>query len=172
LGGVFVLAHVFTPFKSTYGKGVHQSLTEVFDPDLIDAIELGLSSDTEMADQIEELHHYTFLSNSDAHSLAKIAREYQAMEMKEPSFKEFYCALHEVNGRRITKKYGMNPKLGKYHTTVCDKCLTPLEIETKQCPNCHSTKIIKGVFDRIQELANTDPQLKKRPPYLHQVPLE
>src|SRR5690625_2696131 len=63
LDGLFIPAHVFTPFKSMYGKGVTNSLTEVFDPNLIDAIELGLSSDTEMADQIKELHRYTFLTN-------------------------------------------------------------------------------------------------------------
>src|SRR5699024_7138260 len=44
LGGIFIPAHVFTPFKSMYGKGVNTSLTEVFDSDLIDGIELGLSS--------------------------------------------------------------------------------------------------------------------------------
>src|SRR5690625_5784853 len=69
LGGIFIPAHVFTPFKSLYGKGVKKSLKEVLDPDLIDGIELGLSSDTMMADQILELHDYCFLSNSDAHSL-------------------------------------------------------------------------------------------------------
>ncbi|HLR40158.1 MAG TPA: endonuclease Q family protein [Virgibacillus sp.] len=172
LNGIFIPAHVFTPFKSMYGKGVEQSLREVFDPDLIDGIELGLSSDTDMADQIEELHDYTFVSNSDAHSLAKIAREYQEILMKEPSFQEFYWALHQVNGRKITRNFGMSPQLGKYYTTVCNNCLEPLTTETKQCPACGSNKIIKGVYDRIQELSGADIELTERPPYLYQVPLE
>src|SRR5690625_126090 len=172
LEGIFIPAHVFTPFKSLYGKGVHQSLTEIFDPDLIDGIELGLSSDTDMADQIKELHNYTYLTNSDAHSLAKIAREYQMIEMKEVTFKEFYWALHHVKGRRVIVNYGMNPKLGKYYSTVCDKCLTAAQIDVNKCPECGSTKIIKGVFDRIQELADTNSKVKDRPPYVHQVPLE
>lgn len=172
LGGLFIPAHVFTPFKSMYGKGVRKSLREVFDPDLIDGIELGLSSDTDMADQIEELHAYTFVSNSDAHSLAKIAREYQEILMKEPSFQEFYWALHHINGRKITRNFGMNPQLGKYHTTVCNNCLEPLTPETTQCTRCGSKKIIKGVYDRIQELSDANTGLKKRPPYLYQVPLE
>jgi uncharacterized protein (TIGR00375 family) len=172
LEGIFIPAHVFTPFKSLYGKGVHNSLTEIFDPDLIDGIELGLSSDTMMADQIKELHDYTFLTNSDAHSLAKIAREYQMIEMVEPSFKEFYWALHNVNERQIKKNYGMNPKLGKYYLTVCDKCLTAPTEEVSECPTCGSKKIIKGVFERIQELANDNVETKERPPYIHQVPLE
>lgn len=172
LEGIFIPAHVFTPFKSLYGKGVHKSLTEILDPDLIDGIELGLSSDTTMADQIKELHNYTFLTNSDAHSLAKIAREYQIIEMEEPSFKEFYWALHNVQGRQIKVNYGMNPKLGKYYLTVCDKCLTAPKKDVKQCSVCGSTKIIKGVYDRIQELATTNEETRERPPYIHQVPLE
>src|SRR5690625_4737459 len=94
LGGIFIPAHVFTPFKSLYGRGVKKSLREVLDPDLIDAVELGLSSDTFMADQISELHEFTFVTNSDAHSLGKIAREYQQIKMKEASFKELEWALH------------------------------------------------------------------------------
>ena len=93
LNGLFIPAHVFTPFKSLYGRGVHYSLTEVFNPEWIDGIELGLSSDTYMADGITELHSYTFLSNSDAHSLGKIAREYQIIAMNEPTFTELRKAL-------------------------------------------------------------------------------
>ncbi|WP_176555816.1 endonuclease Q family protein [Virgibacillus ndiopensis] len=171
LSGIFIPAHVFTPFKSMYGKGVHRSLTEVFDPDLIDGIELGLSSDTQMADQIKELHDFTFVSNSDAHSLAKIAREYQEVRMEEPSFKEFNWALHNVHGRDIIQNFGMNPQLGKYHTTVCSNCLQQVAYKTEHCPNCGSKKIINGVFDRIQELADTK-TMRERPPYLYQVPLE
>lgn len=172
LGGIFIPAHVFTPFKSTYGKGVAKSLTEVFDPDLIDGIELGLSSDTTMADQIKELHAYTFLTNSDAHSLPKIAREYQEITMMEPSFKEFYWALHEVKDRKVTRNFGMNPLLGKYYTTVCNNCSESLKVGITKCPECGSSKVIKGVFDRIKELADAKEVLRKRPPYLHQVPLE
>lgn len=172
LSGIFIPAHVFTPFKSMYGKGVHKSLREVFDPDLIDGIELGLSSDTTMADQIKELHDYTFVSNSDAHSLPKIAREYQELYMEDASFKEFDWVLHQVHGRKIKQNYGMNPHLGKYYTTVCRQCLEPLAPNAEQCYECGSTKIVKGVFDRIKELAETSEEIIERPPYLYQVPLE
>lgn len=172
LEGIFIPAHVFTPFKSLYGKGVSHSLREVFDPDLIDGIELGLSSDTDMADQIEELHQYTFVTNSDAHSLAKIAREYQEIFMKKPSFKEFLWALKGIEGRKIKKNFGMDPRLGKYHKTVCNQCFQILHPDVKVCHHCGSKKITKGVFDRIQELKNTEKSGKDRPPYLYQVPLE
>lgn len=111
LGGLFIPAHVFTPFKSLYGKGVHHSLTEVFDPQLIDAIELGLSSDTNMVRHIKELHAYPFVSNSDAHSLGKLAREYQKLRLADANFVELQMALREQQGRAIIANYGLNPYL-------------------------------------------------------------
>lgn len=173
LQGLFIPAHVFTPFKSVYGKGVKHSLTEVLDPDLIDGIELGLSSDTDMADKISELHPYSFVSNSDAHSLPKIAREYQKIRMQKPSYKELYKALHRIDERKIIANYGMNPKLGKYYTTVCQNCMTALAYGMKTCPHCGSNKIVNGVYDRIQSLADyTKESSPERPAYIYQVPLE
>jgi uncharacterized protein (TIGR00375 family) len=172
LGGIFIPAHVFTPFKSLYGKGVNQSLTEVLDPELIDAIELGLSSDTFMADQIKELHDYTFVTNSDAHSLAKIAREYQVIAMKQPTFLELKKALKKEEGRSIVANYGLDPLLGKYHKTVCAECLNPAANDDQICTLCGNTKIIKGVAERILELKTAEQSPKDRPPYIHQVPLE
>ncbi|OZM58707.1 TIGR00375 family protein [Lottiidibacillus patelloidae] len=173
LGGLFIPAHVFTPHKSLYGKGVKQSLEEVLNPDLIDAIELGLSSNTEMADHIKELHNYTYVSNSDAHSLPKIGREYQVVAMESPTFNELRLALQERDGRKIVANYGLNPLLGKYHRTSCEKCNTIIEENELSCINCGSKQITKGVFDRLQELRNVDNDTNaKRPPYIHQVPLD
>ncbi|WP_093212247.1 endonuclease Q family protein [Sediminibacillus albus] len=170
LEGLFIPAHVFTPFKSLYGKGVTRSLQEVLDPDLIDGIELGLSADTMMADQISELHNYTFLTNSDAHSLAKIGREYQQIAMENPSFRELNWALHRIDGRGFTANFGMNPLLGKYHNTVCSECLNPAQADNR-CSSCGNRKWIKGVKERINELKDNNKQVA-RPPYVHQVPLE
>jgi uncharacterized protein (TIGR00375 family) len=176
LNGLFIAAHIFTPFKGIYGTGVKKSLVEALDPGLIDAVELGLSADTSMAVQISELERYTFVTNSDAHSLAKIGREYQEIMMAAPTFKELGKALKNEDGRFIKTNYGLNPKLGKYHHTCCAACLTPIMSESPQtvCPVCGNKRIIKGVFNRLQELKNvsgTD-QLNKRPAYVHQVPLE
>jgi uncharacterized protein (TIGR00375 family) len=172
LDGLFIPAHVFTPFKSLYGKGVSKSLREVFDPSQIDAVELGLSSNTSMADKIGELHHYTYISNSDAHSLAKIAREYQVIEMNEPTYKELEMALKETNGRRIVANFGLDPLLGKYHQTACANCAFPNPDKLEKCPECGEMKWTKGVAERIQELKSPTETPRKRPPYIHQVPLE
>lgn len=171
LGGLFIPAHVFTPYKSLYGKGVRHSLLEVLNPDLIDAIELGLSSNTEMADQISELHRFPFLSNSDAHSLPKIAREYQVISMQSPTFSELALALQGRKDRQIIANYGLDPLLGKYHRTVCETCSEILK-DGKTCPHCGTDKVIKGVFERLKELKDTNERKKDRPPYIHQVPLE
>ncbi|WP_077621660.1 endonuclease Q family protein [Sediminibacillus massiliensis] len=171
LSGLFIPAHVFTPFKSLYGKGVKKTLTEVFDKDLIDAVELGLSADTKMADRISELHRYTFLTNSDAHSLAKIGREYQKLELNEPTFQELVLAIQEIDGRKVSANYGMNPLLGKYHVSVCANCLEPVQT-SEPCKSCQGNKWIKGVSDRIDELSDSDHTISRRPPYIHQVPLE
>ncbi|ATP39169.1 TIGR00375 family protein [Solibacillus sp. R5-41] len=172
LGGLFIPAHVFTPFKSLYGKGVRQSLTEVFDPAMIDAVELGLSSDTEMVSKIKELKHYTFVTNSDAHSLGKMAREYQKLYLADANFVELLKALHNIDNRSISANYGLHPLLGKYHQTVCAKCGSHVQDEAKLCLNCGSKQIIKGVAKRIQELSSDHTTERKRPPYIHQVPLD
>ncbi|WP_205948450.1 endonuclease Q family protein [Pueribacillus theae] len=172
LDGLFIPAHVFTPFKSLYGKGIVKTLREVFDPGKIDAVELGLSSNTEMADQIKELHRYPFLTNSDAHSLQKIAREYQKIFMKQPTFEEFKRALQMEDGRGIECNYGLDPKLGKYYRTTCQKCFAKKEEGALQCPVCGHNKWTKGVFERLQELKDATRFHPGRPPYIQQVPLE
>ncbi len=171
LGGLFVPAHMFTPFKSLYGKGVLKSLEEVLDPMLIDAVELGLSADTQMADSLSELHSFTFLTNSDAHSLPKIAREYQSVLLQQPTFEEVRKAFHQKEGREVLGNYGMNPKLGKYHKTVCAKCLTEKKMD-ETCSQCEAHQTVQGVADRIEELKDWEGERKERPPYVYQIPLE
>ena len=139
------------------------------------AIELGLSADTMLADTISELEDKTFVTNSDAHSLPKIAREYNKMLVKDISFKEVVKALKGEDGRKVLCNYGLDPRLGKYHRTFCDECNQV--IETKEpvsvCPKCGSQKVTFGVFDRI-ELIKDKKESKSpanRPPYIYQVPL-
>ncbi|MCU9613772.1 endonuclease Q family protein [Caldibacillus lycopersici] len=171
LDGLFIPAHVFTPFKSLFGRGVEKKLTEVFYPDKIDAIELGLSSDTKMADHLKQLHRYPYITNSDAHSLPKIGREYQALFIENGSFSELTKALRGEAGRKIMVNYGLDPLLGKYYRTTCAKCVTPMTEEMDRCPHCGSKQKVKGVSERIAELTDTNDH-PVRPPYVHQVPLD
>lgn len=143
-------------------------MREILDSDKIDAVELGLSADTEMASQLAELSPYTYVTNSDAHSLGKLAREYQLVRMDGLSLEELKLALHRKDGRGIVANYGMDPKMGKYHKTVCGNCLHP--VAATGC-TCRKSRLVKGVSERIKELSD-EGQVTKRPPYVYQVPLE
>lgn len=174
--GILIPAHVFTPHKSYYGNCVDR-LKDIFKEKFhkIFAIELGLSSDTFLADTISELETKTFVTNSDAHSLPKIAREYNKLQVENISFKEVIKALKNEEGRKVVANYGLDPKLGKYHRTYCDNCEST--IQTKQpvtiCPKCGSNKVTFGVFDRIELIRDKKETKspKTRPLYIYQVPL-
>jgi uncharacterized protein (TIGR00375 family) len=176
-GGLFVPAHSFTPHKSLYGACARRG-TEIFGDkwDRIPAIELGLSADSYLADRIAELAGKTFLSNSDSHSLPKIAREYQLVEMEEASFQELCKALRREDGRYVAVNFGLDPRLGKYHRTYCEECgwiaRGPAPVEA--CEQCGSTQVVMGVLDRIASIADYEEprQPQWRPPYRYQVPLQ
>ncbi|ALS28378.1 polymerase/histidinol phosphatase-like protein [Paenibacillus sp. 32O-W] len=175
-GGLFIPAHIFTPHKSLFGSSADR-VEEVLDPELIDAVELGLSADTEMAGWVADLDRYPFLTNSDAHSPAKIGREYNALRMAAPTFAEFRLALLGRDGRGIEANYGLQPRLGKYHRTACLRCgAAPETPDSRRCAICGGTRFVRGVSERIRQLASlagrTDSRTDGRPPYIHQVPLE
>ena len=174
--GILIPAHIFTPHKSYYGNCTDR-LQSIFKEkyDKIFAVELGLSSDTYLADMISELENKTFVTNSDAHSLPKIAREYNKMQVEDISFKEIVKALKNEDGRKVIANYGLDPKLGKYHRTYCDDC--EKAIETKEpvdiCPYCGGKNVTFGVFDRIELIRDKQESKspENRPPYVYQIPL-
>ena len=174
--GILVPAHIFTPYKSYYGNCTDR-LENVFKEkfDKIFAVELGLSSDTFLADEIKELETKTFLTNSDAHSLPKIAREYNKMQVKDISFKEIVKAMKNEDGRKILANYGLDPKLGKYHRTYCDDCNKSIETKepVENCPYCGGKNVTFGVFDRIELIKDKEKTKspENRPPYIYQIPL-
>lgn len=177
-GGIVIPAHVFTPYKSVFGScSVH--LKDIFNTSTlkkIPAIELGLSADSCLADCLRELSDFTFLANSDAHSLSKIGREYNVVMMEQPTFKELLLALKRKKSRKVVANYGLDPKLGKYHRTYCKECHTTAKGSPPVffCEKCHSGKIKKGVLDRIMEISGSCSSIspQHRPPYYHQIPLE
>jgi len=175
-GGLLIPAHIFTPHKSLYGSCCSR-MADVLEPDDVAAVELGLSSNTAMADTIPELRRHAFVTNSDAHSLGKIAREYNALRLAAPTFAEVAMALRGEGGRGIEANYGLTPQLGKYHRTYCESCdaLVDVGAASDVCAACGSRRIVRGVFDRIAVLAEgdeADVPMRERPPYRDQVPLE
>lgn len=178
IGGIFVPAHSFTPHKSVYGRCVRR-LSEMFDVralSRIPAIELGLSADSYLADRIVELGGLVFLSNSDAHSLPKIAREYNVLEVEQPDYDGLADALLRRNGAGVVGNFGLDPRLGKYHRTYCESCnhVMVQPPPMRACEVCGSMDVVFGVLDRIMEIADWDEPRPPahRPPYRYQVPLQ
>lgn len=178
LGGIVIPAHAFTPHKGIYGNCVSR-LADILTPEQlakIPALELGLSADSILADQLSEVANMTFLTNSDAHSLPKIGREYNVLELEEANYEEVLLAWKRQKGRKVLANYGLDPRLGKYHRTFCLQCSSIVTGEPPlfHCDQCGSQKIVTGVLDRLKAIADqaegVHPQ--HRPPYHYQIPLE
>lgn len=172
---MIIPAHIFTPHKSLYGACTARLRGIIEEPFMrkITAVELGLSADSDMADCIQELAEFTYVTNSDAHSLDKIAREYNSLLLHDASYHECSLAFKRHNGRQVVTNYGLNPQLGKYYQTRCAACGTG-GLEHNYCNVCGGNKIIIGVKNRIAKVADFTYPLHPahRPPYVNQVPLE
>ncbi len=174
--GIFCPAHAFTPYKGIYGYWTDKIRPRLgADTDQIFALELGLSADTFMADMLKETRGYTYVSNSDAHSSANIAREYNLLRMGEKNFTELKWALQNKEGRKVIANFGMDPLLGKYHRSYCNDCklITSEQPPVKVCPTCGNPNMVKGVMDRIVEIRDYEEPHHPtgRPPYYYRVPL-
>jgi uncharacterized protein (TIGR00375 family) len=178
-GGIYVPAHAFTPHKSVYGRAATRLRHLFGDEQFLDiaALELGLSADSEIADHIGELADVTFLSNSDAHSTAKIGREYNILELQEANFREIVQAFRSSDGRRVIANFGLDPRLGRYHRSFCVACnaLAAAPPPVLKCEKCGESgrKFVTGVLDRVVSIADY-PESRHpldRPPYHYQVPL-
>ena len=165
-------SHAFTPWTSIYKA--YDSLIDCYgrEPDYL---ELGLSADTEMADQIKELQDIPFLTNSDAHSPwpHRLGREFNEIEVDDLTFKD---VTQSILNKKIKANYGFDPRLGKYHKTACIKCYRIFKVEEalNLKMRCYCGAVIKkGVDYRIHELSdwNEPHHPPHRPPYIHILPL-
>ncbi|MFX1237641.1 MAG: endonuclease Q family protein [Promethearchaeota archaeon] len=125
-GGMIGPAHAFTPFKAIFRQNKFSTLEECYQDAVkkISFLELGLSANTELADKMNCLKDVSFLSNSDAHSQSprSLGREFNRLDLDNPSFEEIRLALERKDNRKITLNVGLNPKLGKYFIMFCNHC--------------------------------------------------
>lgn len=170
-GGAALAAHAFTPHKGVYGNCVHRLGDMFTNAHLLAGLELGLSANTELAQRISDTHAYPYLANSDAHSLGTIGREFTLYRLPELSFRAWQKALEE-RGTGIVATYGLDPRLGKYYRSFCPNCklLASQDRAVVTCPQCFGA-VTKGVWDRIQEIADVEEEGENRPPYRAHVPL-
>ena len=140
---VFIPAHIWTPHFSLFGAfSGFDAIEECFE-DLtpyIHALETGLSSDPPMNWRISALDGYALISNSDAHSPAKLGREANLLDI-EPSYAGLSDALQGRSPAALTGTLEFFPEEGKYHWDghrACGLCLEPGETEAcgGRCPVC------------------------------------
>jgi DNA helicase-2/ATP-dependent DNA helicase PcrA len=153
-----VPAHVWTPWFAVLGSKSGFDQVAACYGDLaghVFAIETGLSSDPPMNWRLSALDRYTLVSNSDAHSPAKLGREASVFETELDYF-AMRRALETRQGYGGTVEFF--PEEGKYHLDGHRKCNVVLEpAETQKidglCPVCGKGLTV-GVMHRVQELAD------------------
>lgn len=169
--GIWLPAHAFTPHKGIYGNCC-ESLLDVL-PGMPPALEIGLSADRLMARSIRELGQVVLFSNSDAHSLPKIAREYNLLRLSEGSFQGLQEMVYQKKGE-VLMNYGLPPSFGKYHRTYCLICEKVVEGKAPllHCPTCGSDHVVMGVLDRLVSIADTEIPKAPDSRYTYQLPLK
>lgn len=157
---LFIPAHIWTPHFAVLGsESGFDSLEECFDDLLphIFALETGLSSDPPMNSRLSALDRYAIVSNSDAHSPQKLAREATCFET-ELSYPAMYAALQTVDRSRFTGTLEFYPEEGKYHYDGHRKCHIRWKPEETlqaggRCPQCGG-KLTIGVLHQVERLAD------------------
>ncbi len=172
-------AHIWTPWFAILGsKSGFDTIEECFD-DLtphIFALETGLSADPPMCWRIANLDRYTLISNSDAHSPPKLARE-ATLFNTEFSYDALFAALKSGDPATFGGTLEFFPEEGKYHIDghrACNIRWEPEETLAHQgiCPVC-GKPVTVGVMHRVAKLANR-PVGGKPPrthPYYNLIPL-
>lgn len=155
---VYVPAHIWTPHFSLFGAFSGFDCVEECFGDLschICAVETGLSSDPPMNWRVSALDRYQLISNSDAHSPAKLGREANLLDIELS-----YGALREAirTGKGLAGTIEFFPEEGKYHYDghrKCGLCLAPSDTENYGglCPVC-GRKLTIGVSHRIGQLSD------------------
>ncbi|MDD2730734.1 MAG: endonuclease Q family protein [Candidatus Portnoybacteria bacterium] len=181
-----VPAHIWTPHFSLFGsESGFDSTRECFEElsQYIFAMETGLSSDPAMNWRLSALDNITLISNSDAHSPAKLGREANVFEGKIEGYKYLVEALRlgvrapSSVKNRLVETIEFFPEEGKYHYDGHRNCkIVWSPEETKKnngiCPVCHK-RVTVGVMNRVATLADRpvggEPQ--KKIPFKNLIPL-
>ena len=176
---IFVPAHIWTPWFSALGSmGGFDRMSDCF-ADLIGhihAVETGLSSDPLMNWRLKQLDPFILVSNSDAHSPAKLGREANIFDT-EFSYRGILNALKDPKDKGLVGTLEFFPEEGKYHYDghrACQMRLHPKETLKHKglCPAC-GKPVTVGVMARVEELADR-PEGQRSPrwrPYTNLIPL-
>ena len=174
---IYVPAHIWTPHFSLFGAfSGFDTIEECYEEltPQIHALETGLSSDPAMNWRLSALDSFQLISNSDAHSPAKLGREASLFDIP-MSYAGLYGAIQRGEGLKGTIEFF--PEEGKYHFDghrKCHLCLSPSQARAYNgiCPVC-GRKLTTGVLHRIEQLADRDEDflLPQGRPFENLVPL-
>jgi uncharacterized protein (TIGR00375 family) len=178
---MIVPAHAWTPWFSLFGSNSgFDALRECFGEEgrHIAAVETGLSSDPAMNWRLSQLDAVMLLSNSDAHSPAKLGREANVFESSEPDYYELMRIIREKDTSRFLYTIEFFPEEGKYHYDGhrnCNTRLTPKDTKAggDRCPVC-KRPVTVGVMHRVEDLADREEGFVPQGavPYRNLIPLE
>jgi uncharacterized protein (TIGR00375 family) len=166
---LFIPAHIWTPWFAMFGsKSGFNSISDAFG-DLskeIKVVETGLSSDPFMNWRLSQLDNITLVSDSDAHSPAKLAREANVVKDVE-NYSQLIRAFKTGNANFVGT-IEFFPEEGKYHLDGHRACgIRTKPSETKElrglCPKCGKPLIV-GVEHRVDDLADRPEEYK---PIIH-----
>ena len=176
---LFIPAHIWTPHFAVLGASSgFDTLEECFEDMLpsIFAVETGLSSDPPMNWRLSMLDRYAIVSNSDAHSPSKLAREATCFDT-ELSYRGIYEALKSRAPERFLGTLEFYPEEGKYHLDghrKCGICWEPGQSLAADClcPEC-GKRLTVGVLHRVEQLADRaeGDRPAVAPPYENLIPL-
>ncbi len=160
---LLVPAHAWTPWFSIFGSNSgFDSIEECFGEYSrhIYAIETGLSSNPEMNWRLSALDRVTLISNSDAHSPAKLGREANVFDC-EMSYPSVINVIKKKDPERFLFTIEFFPEEGKYHYDghrECGVVFSPEETRKAGgvCPVC-GRAVTVGVMNRVEELADRPP---------------
>jgi len=170
----FIPAHIWTPWFSLFGSRSGFETIEACFEDLtphIYALETGLSSDPPMNRRLSALDPYLLVSNSDAHSPARLGREANRFDT-DLDYPHLIEALKTGAGFSGTIEFF--PEEGKYHLDGHRNCgvrLHPGETAGLGgiCPVC-GRPLTVGVLSRTYELSDrSHPKLTR--PFHSLIPL-
>lgn len=180
---MMIPAHAWTPYFGIFGsKSGFDSIEECFGDmtKYIFAFETGLSSDPAMNWRVSNTDKFAIVSSSDAHSLSRIGREANVMEIPEANFgyREFHRILKEKDRQRFKFTIEFFPDEGKYHWdghAACGFSCPPEQTKKLkgECPKC-GKKLTVGVESRVEDLADRHEGFMPENvvPQKHLVPLE
>jgi len=154
----FVPAHIWTPWFSLLGSAYgYDSVEQCFGAltPYIFALETSLSADPVMCNKLSGLDRFTFMSNSDAHSMANVGREINRFD----TAMNYYSMFEAVRYKKgFLGTYEFIPSHGKYYYDGHRNCKVSLSPERSSevnhvCPAC-SKGITIGTLGRSEELAD------------------